>query len=158
MNKVEINVKDAREAYKEASPEIRKTLLKLFGKKVLFESIMDAVQSYEDACEIEGIAPLSGSNFTHLPLREQASAFAEHQMNVIQRVLNEGWSWHFGTRGYFPYFYKDSSAGGSGFSYVGCVDDIDYSCVGARRVFKDEKTAIYAGKQFIKIFEIIHLG
>lgn len=158
MSKVEININDAREAYKEASSEIKKTLLKLFGKKVLFESIVDAVQSYEDACEIEGIAPLSISDFNHLPHQERASSFAEHQMNVIQRVLNEGWKWEFGKRGYFPYFYKDSSAGGSGFSY--CVFDIDrdYSIVGARRVFKDEKTAIYAGKQFIKIFEIIHLG
>jgi len=158
MSKVEINVKDAREAYKEASPEIKKTLLKLFGKKVLFESIMDAVQSYEDACEIEGIAPLSVSDFTHLPLREQASAFAEHQMNVIQRVLNEGWTWNFGTRGYFPYFYKDSAAGCSGFSSIAYAFGRAFSIVGARRVFKDEKTAIYAGKQFIKIFEIIHLG
>jgi len=158
MSKVEINVADARGAYKEASPEIKKTLLKLFGKKVLFESIMDAVQSYEDACGIEGITPLSGSDFTHLPLQEQASAFAEHQMNVIQRVLNEGWTWNFGTRGYFPYFYKDSSAGGSGFSCVAYDVGDDGSAVGARRVFKDEKTAIYAGKQFIKIFEIIHLG
>jgi len=157
MNIVEINIKDARDAYKEASPEIKKTLMKLFGKKVLFDNVLDAVNSYEDACEIDGIKPLSMSNFDHLPEVERPSAFAEHQIKVIQRVLNEGWTWTFGKVGYFPYFHKDESAGGSGFSFGACVNDSAVSYVGSRRVFKDEKTATYAGKKFLKIFEMMHL-
>jgi len=155
MSKVEISVQAAKEAYKDATPDIKKTLLKLFGKKVLVDNITEMVTSYEDACEIEGIKPLSLYNFSHLPSVEQAYAFADHKLVVIRRVLNEGWTWEFGKKGYYPYFYKDESAGGSGFSFGDCSRDCSSSFVGARRTFKDEKTAAYAGKQFLDLYEIV---
>lgn len=156
MSKVEISIQAAKEAYRDATPDIKKTLLKLFGKKVLIDNITELVTSYEDACEIEGIKPLSISNFSHLPTIDQAYAFADHKLTVIRRVLNEGWTWAFGKSGYYPYFYKDKAAGGSGFSCYDYSYAVDFSGVGARRIFKDEKTAIYAGKQFIDLYEIIH--
>lgn len=155
MKTVEISLENARTAYNEAGGEIKQTLLKLIGRKVLFDDITEVVKSYEDACEVEGIEPLTVGHFFFLPEQDREYAFADHQYTVINRVLNEGWEPNYSNgneRKYYPYFvWEENAAGGPGFSSIDFICDYSHSYVGARRVYPTEKLAIYAGKQFIEI-------
>jgi hypothetical protein len=160
MKTVEISLENARTAYKQASGDIKEALVNLIGRKVLFEDITEVVKSYEDACEIEGIFPLNIDAFSFLPEQDREYHFYDHQMTVINRVLNEGWEPDYSNSKqykYYPYFVWDENrAGGPGFSYFAYYFGRSASRVGARRVYKNEKLAIYSGKQFLEIHNKIH--
>lgn len=161
MKTIELNIEDVRAAYNEATDEeVKKMLRRVFGKKVIFENIMEAVKSYEDACELDGIQPLSIENFAFLPEEDREYHFAEHQYTVINRVLCEGWVPDYSNDDQikcYPYFIWDQqAAGGPGFSSYDFTYVSSLSFVGARRVYPNADLAIYAGKQFIAIHNIIH--
>lgn len=161
MKKIELNLEDVRAAYNEATDgEVKKALRRMFGKTVLVENIMDAVKSYEDACELDGIEPLTIDQFSFLPEQERECQFAEHKLNVINRVLCADWVPDYTDSSqykYWPYFYWDeNAAGGPGFSFADYDFDFSGSGVGARRVYPTKELAIYAGKQFISIHNKIH--
>lgn len=120
--------------------------------------IKDRVKSYEDACAIKGITPLTIENFSFLPENQQKATLAYHKIHTIAEVLNEGeiFSWQSGSDWkYYPWFdmetYGDAPAG-SGFSF--CVFDYDrsYSDVGARLCYRTSELAKYAGTQFLDIY------
>jgi len=156
MKTVEISIENARTAYNEAGAEIKQTLLKLIGPKVLFDKITDVVKSYEDACQIEGSKPLTIENFAFLPKKDRQHHFAAHQLIVINRVLNEGWEPDYSNGSeykYYPYFiWNKDAAGGPGFSYIVYDCGNSDSFVGARLVFKSSDLAKYAGNQFLSIY------
>lgn len=161
MKKIELNLEDVRAAYNEATDsEVKKALRRMFGKSVLVENIMDAVKSYEDACEFDGFEPLTIDHFGFLPEQERECQFYEHQMNVINRVLCNGWVPDYSDSNqfkYWPYFYWDqNTAGGPGFSCHDYFCAYSRSNVGARRVYPTKELAIYVGKQFISIHNKIH--
>ncbi|KQS33952.1 hypothetical protein [Dyadobacter sp. Leaf189] len=125
------------------------------------QSITDRVKSYEDACAIKGIEPLTIEAFGFLPENQREYQFCVHKYDVINEVLNEGWSpdWmNWDERKYFPYFYwdKDKAAGGSGFSFGVFSYDYSGATVGSRLVFRNAELARYAAKQFLDICEVIY--
>ena len=120
-----INPQNALKAYSAGSAEI-KSFLKNFLPDQDFDvalPITERVKSYEDACRIEGSTPLSLDDFDFLPEEDQEYAFADHQYTLIRRVLNEGWTWKIGEKGYYPVFNRPQAAGGPGFSYYDCYYD-----------------------------------
>jgi hypothetical protein len=120
-------------------------------------NIMDRVKSYQDACGILGVTPLTIENFGFLPEAQRLSAFGHHKVQTIATVLNEGhefdwnsydrehWKW-------YPYFDMETYEGapaGSGFSFYGCVYGYAGTILGSRLAYKTEDLARYAGTQFL---------
>lgn len=122
--------------------------------------ITEKVKTYEDACSIKGIHPLTIEAFASFPEGQREYLFAVHKDDIINEVLNEGWApdWGDGWQyKYYPYFYWDrNAAGGSGFSYCDFFFDCSCSGVGSRRVYRTAELARYAGTQFIEIHRVIH--
>jgi hypothetical protein len=120
--------------------------------------IQDRVKSYEDACAVKDITPLTIENFSFLPENQQKAALAYHKIHTIAEVLNEGeiFSWQPDSDWkYYPWFdmetYGDAPAG-SGFSYGGYGLGRSRSFVGARLCYRTSELAKYAGTQFLDIY------
>ncbi|MBA4852039.1 hypothetical protein [Emticicia sp. BO119] len=82
-----------------------------------------------------------------------SDVLAYMQLTHITKAINGGeWMTYESTNEYkyYPWFYAKGSP--SGFSYCGYVSVNDYSRVGSRLTFKSREIAIYAGKQFIEIY------
>lgn len=158
MSVIVIHTEAARLAYKEADENGKKLLSNLIGKKVLFDRIIDVVDSYEEACQIKGITPLSIDQFSMFPENQREYLFAVHQLITISEVINEGWVPDYANtnqRKYYPWFeWKKLSAGGSGFSYGDYYIDRSFSTVGARLSYETAEKAEYAGTKFIHLYRI----
>lgn len=117
--------------------------------------IQDRVKTYEDACAIKGIIPLTIENFSALPEDQRKAAFAYHKLITIAEVLNEGWKPDYDNWSQYKHYpwwdltTPDGEEAGSGFSLVGVGSTGTCSVVGARLSFKSEELVEYAAKQFI---------
>lgn len=156
MKTLEAQEQSVLSEYANGDESAKALLKKLFPGQDFNLSIMDRVKSYEDACAIKGVAPLTIASFASFPKNQQEYLLAVHQDDVINEVLNEGWSpdWRNTSEyKYYPYFRW---TGGSGFSYFVyyCADSS--SSVGSRRTYKTSELATYSGKQFIDIHRILH--
>ncbi|KQS33998.1 hypothetical protein [Dyadobacter sp. Leaf189] len=152
---LKISVQNAYVAFKNGTAKQKAFLRDLFPDHNFDGDITDRVGSYEDACAIVGINPMTIDNFKPFPEQDREYHFASHKLVTIARVLNEGWqpNWNDSTQAkYYPWF---KPAGGSGFSFDDCIYDGSYTTVGSRLVFRTSELATYAGKQFIDIYNII---
>ncbi|CAG5001759.1 hypothetical protein DYBT9275_02736 [Dyadobacter sp. CECT 9275] len=148
-----ITALNAQNAFNKANSEIKKTLQSLWPDHNFNRDITEMVDSYEAACELEGITQLTIADFEFLPEQDREYHFVDHQLNIIHRALNEGWTWKEGERGYYPVFNR--AAGGSGFS-LGLVGYCSSSStVGARRTYKDERLAMHSAKKFLHLHSVI---
>jgi hypothetical protein len=147
-----LDEKNAKEMFKTAPKEIRQMLIDTWGASHFSENIMDRVKSYEDACKIEGIEPLSLAHFSFMHEKYRLSAFTRHQAEVIAAALNEGWQPDWNNTNQYKYFpwFKMS---GFGFSGDGCDCTCSNAGVGSRLCFKSSELAVYAGKQFESIYK-----
>jgi hypothetical protein len=149
---VQISKANAFKAFRSADKSGKKLLVDLLGQDVLSEKVTDRIKSYSDACSELGILPLTISDFSALPEQDRESTYAYHQITMIVRALNEGWEpdWNDSNQyKYYPYF---QAAAGSGFSYGVFSYVLSYSYLGSRLVFKTSELAVYAGQQFLSIY------
>jgi hypothetical protein len=158
MEELKISKANALRAFGAADKKGKQLLQDLFGKEVLGDKITDRVKSYEDACLVDNLQPVTIENFSFLAECDRESALAHHQMTIIARVLNEDWTpdWDNGNEyKYYPYFIW----GGSGLGFSFCAGGCGRSGtdVGSRLVFKSRELAEYAGKQFITIYNQLFL-
>lgn len=123
------------------------------------QSITDRVKTYEDACQIKGIAPLTPEQFAFLPEDQREALFALHKLFTVVEVINEGheFDWNdYNEYKYYPWFdmetYDDAPAG-SGFSFDVYVFDCASSSVGARLCVRSQEHAEYIGKQFLSEYK-----
>ena len=159
MKTLDVVDQNVLSAYNKGSEQEREFLKRLFPNQDFNQKITDRVKTYEDACEIKGIQPMSIGQFNIFPESQREYLFCLHQDDIINEVLNEGWEADFskGDAKNYPYFYWDvEKAGGPGFSYYDCICDCSNSYVGARRTFKTPELAKYSGTQFLHIHSVIH--
>jgi hypothetical protein len=112
------------------------------------------VKSYEDACAIKGITPLTLEHFSYLPAEQQVGAFGKHKVETEVEVLNEGWVPDFdnGEWKWFPVFDMRKSAGGGtgfGFSSSGALYGYTFTSVGSRLLLKSEALSDHLGTVLI---------
>lgn len=111
---------------------------------------MEQVTDYQEIKTTEDAFAFLGVNYQEwlearkgLPDDEIAYGELKH----IVKAINGGKEVD---KGYYPWFWHKSS--GSGFSYYDYFCDFSGSVVGSRLLMVDHKRAIYAGQQFIQVY------
>lgn len=143
------------EHYTKADAAGKKTLHNLFGDDIL-GNIMDRVKTFDDACEVLGIAPSMvsvklGGAIPQLS-QDTDSIAAYFMLIIIARALNEGWTPDWSNSSEYKYYPFFNFTAGVGFSNADCDDWSSNSTVGSRLCFKSRELALYAGKQFETIY------
>lgn len=114
------------------------------------------IKSFEEACAVLGLNPADEIPFAEPKNGNQKAVNAAAKLFILASALNGEWvaDWDNWDQGkYYPWFdMRSTAAGGSGFSCFVCYSGRVFSIVGSRLVFKDRKTAEYAGKQFLDIY------
>jgi hypothetical protein len=112
------------------------------------ESIKNMVQSYEDACKVLGIQPITDFGDS------TPDEVAYKKLKTVINALNEGWEADYNDgnqRKWIPWFYVSPSGFAFGDAYCGYSSP--YAGGAARLCLKSEELAEYAGKQFINLWE-----
>ena len=151
MQQLTIDRENAVKAYQSGTPKQKTLLENLFGKKSLFPDIIDAFDSYEEACELDGIKPLIIADFAFLPEKDREAQFASHQLDVMIRVVNDHKKFDYGNSNqdkYYPWLKWT----GSGFALIGVRYAYTNSGVGPRRSFHSEETCRKFVTKFIHLY------
>lgn len=107
------------------------------------KDIIDEI-TYELACKEQNFTPLTIDDFKHLPVEDQDSEFADHQLIMMYRTINKGRKPDY-TNGnekkWEPIFIWDNKTSGFVFSFslFGLWPALTF--VGARLCVFDEKTS-----------------
>lgn len=146
-----ISLNKAIELYPTASPELKVILEESFGKNNLQLDITERVCYLKDACKELGI---SYKNLLISLSGLSTDTYAYECLKIITKVLNEGWvaNWEDGNqKKWFPWFRMSSL----GFEFHAAYRVSSFPAAGdtSRLLFKDEKTAIYAGTQFLNLYK-----
>lgn len=116
------------------------------------------IKTFKDACKELGINAKAIPDVSMLPPKDRKAIIAHYKLIKIAEALNDGWkpNWHTGESKYNPWFEVIADAkrpSGFGFSYT------SYDCwftgtdVGSRLCYKSSELALYAGKQFAKLYQ-----
>lgn len=146
MKTITISADAAEKALKEATGDTRKALNTLYGDQLKPKNITDRVKSFEDACGVLGIS--ISDILSKYDTKDEA---AYKKLKVIARALNEGWEPDWKNQNqpkYLPYFEHNGTAFSHSDYYYWSTD----AHVGSRLYYKSFDLAIYAGKQFIDIY------
>ncbi len=151
---LKIDEKKAREIYPGASKEVKEILEASAPKDFFSMKITDRVKTFED---VLALAPPSENSKILLLYNgadpDMIGAQAMLKLTLIVRALNEGWTpdWSNSSQyKYYPYFKKNPA--GFGFSDYDCDSWYAYALCGSRLCFKSAELAVYAGKQFLSIY------
>lgn len=154
MQKLKITADNAIKAYQGADTKGKKLLEDLFGPEVfVLKPITERVKTWEDACAIKGIDPVSSLPYPEPANDLQIAINGTFQMFIICEVLCEDWVADFNNSSqykYTPYFTWNNA--GFGFSDTDYGDWNTGTYVGSRLVFPTRELAVYAGEQFIDIY------
>jgi hypothetical protein len=139
----------AIQAYFNANDETKKLLANLFGEEILSQKITDRIKTFEDACELLGLAPedvLPNSKIANSAVAAVAKLF------IIAEALNEGWKpdWQDSDQNKYMPWFEDNSGVGLSFDDVGHWGADTY--VGSRLCFKSRELAEHAARQFKEIY------
>lgn len=145
MEKVTLEIPEGKEA------KWVNNVLTLVDKEVKYEDIRDHVKGWDDIllkAETDthvGMLRTDLKNAVNLGMNKDIAAYIRLQM--IIRVLNEGWKPDFGKdeKRWYPWF-KIGENGSVSFAYA-------YAHFGSRLAFKSKELAEYAGKQFTEIYK-----
>lgn len=114
MNKIEINLEQARREYGSADENTKAVLSRLFGEENLKSNIMGRVKSYEDACRELGISPVLNHDLEIYDRETDTdegdlprNVIAMMKLEIIVKALNEGWVPPFDgeTGNYWPWLW-----------------------------------------------------
>jgi|SRR5579863_1039820 len=111
--------------------------------------ITDRIKTFQDV--LEYIGPKRAKQFDDSCENCSDHNIADKQIELICEVLNEGWvadPFNTSQIKYYPYFQVSSSAFVFYYYYSWC----QFTDVSSRLCFKNSDLAIYAGKQFIDIY------
>ncbi len=148
MQTLQIDEKNAKKLFVNASPEFKLMLTDTFGENFFNQKITDRVKTFEDACTETGDDPEHEKFSTGDP-----DDIAYQKLKVIAKALNEGKVLSFADskqRKWYPWFEYS----GSGFRFVvaGYVCTHTSTAGGSRLCFNSEELAKYAGTQFIELY------
>lgn len=111
------------------------------------------IKSYEDACKVLGIQPISDNAVAAFPAEDRKSMLAYHKLTIIARAINGGWKpdWNnVNQYKYYPVFYYESA----GLSYASTFPaaSTTNADVGSRLCFKTEAMSDYAAATFADLY------
>jgi hypothetical protein len=120
---------------------------------------MAKIKTFEAACKLLKLDPKKVPVVKGLPAKHQKSIVAYFKLVIIAQALNEGWEPNWSNSDeykYQPYFWVKADAkhpAGVGFSITGYGVWGSITGVGSRLCFKSSELAMYAGKQFAKLYQ-----
>lgn len=179
---MEINITNEQQnelqaIYAQLNSEQQTLLVNIFGEDTFKpKDIRDRVKTFEDACTVLGIDPDEWKK-KHLMFNKDVLAYLK--LRIITQALNEGWYPKFteDERRYYPWFYiitkkefenlsaeenrrcvgraghSADARGGLVFAYANSASSVSYAGGGARLAFSNYDLAVYAGTQFIDIWD-----
>ena len=111
------------------------------------------IKSYEDACKVLGIQPISENAVAAFPKEDRKSMLAYHKLTIIARAINGGWKpdWNDRTQyKYYPVFYYENA----GLSYASTSNaaTYTYAYIGSRLCFQTEAMSDYAADTFADLY------
>ncbi len=114
--------------------------------------VTERIKTYEDACRELDI-PLTPERCKGMT--EDEGAY--YSLKVIAKALNEGWEPDWNNKEqekWYPWFsITNNRPAGLAFSNIINRVSYRYATIGSHLCFKTEALAVYAGKQFIKLYE-----
>jgi hypothetical protein len=151
-----VKYEDENAAIKEAERLAEKLGVEVTTLKAVTKTapkdIAKRVKTYEDACAILGIEPLSERSKLFLTKDE----IAYRKLKTIAAALNEGWKPDWADDNhqmkYFPWFTCSGTQAIPVCAYMSYSSTNTYTYLSSRLCFKTRELAAYAGKQFIDIY------
>lgn len=70
------------------------------------------IKSYEDACKVLGVQPISENAVAAFPAEDRKSMLAYHKLTIITRAINGGWKPDWDNTNqykYYPIFYYENA-------------------------------------------------
>ncbi|WP_017258427.1 hypothetical protein [Pedobacter arcticus] len=134
--------------------EIQLTTEQVEAIKKASEKITDRVKTFDDALKIVGASDNLKTLLSYNGQDTDMIASVAHaKLGIVAKALNQGWQpdWRNSNEAkYYPWFKTVGS--GVGFSCHDYYYGYSSSGVGSRLVFKSSELAVYAGKQFIQLY------
>lgn len=111
------------------------------------------IKSYEDACKVLGIQPISENAVAAFPKEDRKSMLAYHKLTIIARAINGGWKpdWNDRTQyKYYPIFFYETA--GLSFANANYAASNTTANIGSRLCFKTEAMSDYAAATFADLY------
>lgn len=109
------------------------------------------IKSYEDACKVLGVQPISENAVAAFPAEDRKSMLAYHKLTIIARAINGGWKpdWNnISQYKYYPVFYYENA----GLSYASTYITASGANIGSRLCFQTEAMSDYAAATFADLY------
>jgi len=151
MKALQIDEKNARTFYKEASKAFKAALEDTFGKEFFSEKITDRIKTFEDACAKLGLLPEQVIPGFGVTISKDEIAY--RKLKIIAEALNEGWKPDWTDSNQYKYFpWLEYSRSASGLVYSCTYYSFTSTFIGSRLCFKSKELALYIGEQFIDLY------
>ena len=111
------------------------------------------IKSYEDACKVLGVQPISENAVAAFPAEDRKSMLAYHKLTIIARAINGGWKPDWNNRSqykYYPVFYYESA--GLSCAYTSYAASLTNAVFGSRLCFQTEAMSDYAAATFADLY------
>ena len=111
------------------------------------------IKSYEDACKVLGVQPISENAVAAFPKEDRKSMLAYHKLTIIARAINGGWKpdWNDRTQyKYYPIFYYENA--GLSSANTNNTASNTYANFGSRLCFQTEAMSEYAAATFADLY------
>lgn len=111
------------------------------------------IKSYEDACKVLGVQPISENAVAAFPAEDRKSMLAYHKLTIIARAINGGWKPDWNNRSqykYYPVFYYENA--GLSSANTNYAASIAVAYVGSRLCFQTEAMSDYAAATFADLY------
>lgn len=109
------------------------------------------IKSYEDACKVLGVQPISENAVAAFPAEDRKSMLAYHKLTIIARAINGGWKPDWNNRSqykYYPVFYYENA----GLSFAAYAASGTFARFGSRLCFQTEAMSDYAAATFADLY------
>lgn len=111
------------------------------------------IKSYEDACKVLGVQPISENAVAAFPAEDRKSMLAYHKLTIIARAINGGWKPDWDNTNqykYYPIFYYEAAGLSSAHTYHTASSTL--ARIGSRLCFKTEAMSDYAAATFADLY------
>ena len=112
------------------------------------------IKSYEDACKVLGIQPISENAVAAFPKEDRKSMLAYHKLTIIARAINGGWKPDWSDRTqykYYPIFYYENAGLSCAHTHYAAASSAN-AYIGSRLCFQTEAMSDYAAATFADLY------
>lgn len=111
------------------------------------------IKSYEGACKVLGVQPISENAVAAFPAEDRKSMLAYHKLTIITRAINGGWKPDWDNTNqykYYPIFYYENAGLSCADTYYTASTTAAY--VGSRLCFQTKAMSDYAAATFADLY------